>query len=114
MRRPIDVTGSPATTRTSSVNGIIACSKLKRGSDNEASRYLEVALAWVHTYPVRYDAITAEVELPGGELVMTADGDSLSLRLTGAGRRGVRGCQRGRSPNMSTARPDAIQGFAAF
>ena len=39
----------------------------------EASRYLtELALAWVHTYPVRYDAITAEVELPGGELVMTA------------------------------------------
>jgi hypothetical protein len=55
-----------------------------RIATNEASRYLtEVALAWVHTYPVRYDAITAEVELPGGELVMTADGDSLSLRLTG-------------------------------
>jgi hypothetical protein len=32
---------------------------------------------------VRYDAITAEVELPGAELVMTADGDSLSLRLVG-------------------------------
>ncbi|HVU28814.1 MAG TPA: DUF2218 domain-containing protein [Sphingomicrobium sp.] len=50
----------------------------------EASRILtEVALAWVHTYPVRYDAITAEIELPGGELVMTADGDSLTLRLVG-------------------------------
>jgi hypothetical protein len=50
----------------------------------ESSRYLtEVALAFVHTYPVRYDALTAEVELPGGELVMTADGDSLSLRLVG-------------------------------
>jgi hypothetical protein len=55
-----------------------------RIATNEASRYLtELALAWVHTYPVRYDAITAEVELPGGELVMTADGDSLSLRLVG-------------------------------
>lgn len=50
----------------------------------ESSRYLtEVALAFVHTYPVRYDALTAEIELPGGELVMTADGDSLSLRLVG-------------------------------
>ena len=55
-----------------------------RIATNEASRYLtQVALAWVHTYPVRDDAITAEVQLPGGELVMTADGDSLSLRLTG-------------------------------
>lgn len=48
----------------------------------EASKYLtEVAGAWVHTYPVRYDALTGEVELPGAELVMTADGDSLTLRL---------------------------------
>jgi hypothetical protein len=55
-----------------------------RIATNEASRYLtELALAWVHTYPVRYDAITGEVELPGGELFMTADGDSLSLRLVG-------------------------------
>lgn len=55
-----------------------------RIATTEASCYLtEVALAFVHTYPVRYDAITAEVELPGGELVMTADGDSLSLRLVG-------------------------------
>jgi hypothetical protein len=55
-----------------------------RIATSEASRILtEVALAWVHTYPVRYDAITAEVELPGAELVMTADGDSLSLRLVG-------------------------------
>ena len=55
-----------------------------RIATNESSRYLtELALAWVHTYRVRYDAITAEVELPGGELVMTADGDSLSLRLVG-------------------------------
>jgi uncharacterized protein len=55
-----------------------------RIATNEASRYLvELALGWVHSYPVRYDAITAEVELPGGELVMTADGDSLSLRLVG-------------------------------
>jgi len=55
-----------------------------RIATNEASRYLtEVALAWVHTYPVRYDAMTAEVALPGGELVMTADGDSLTLRLVG-------------------------------
>ena len=55
-----------------------------RIATSDASRYLtELALAWVHTYPVRYDAITAEVELPGGELVMTADGDSLSLRLVG-------------------------------
>ena len=37
-----------------------------RIATTEASRYLtEVALAFVHTYPVRYDAITAEVELPG-------------------------------------------------
>jgi len=56
-----------------------------RIATEEASRYLtELALAWVHTYPVRYDAITAEVALPGGELVMTADGDSLSLRLVGS------------------------------
>ena len=49
----------------------------------EASRYLtELAEAWVHTYPVRYDALTGEVALPGAELVMTADGDSLTLRLT--------------------------------
>lgn len=55
-----------------------------RIATNEGSRLLtDLALAWVHTYPVRYDAITAEVELPGGELVMTADGDSLSLRLVG-------------------------------
>ena len=55
-----------------------------RIATNEASRYLtDLARAWVHSYPVRYDAITAEVELPGGELVMTADGDSLSLRLVG-------------------------------
>lgn len=51
----------------------------------EASRYLtEVAEAWHHTYPVRYDTLTGEVELPGAQLVMTADGDSLSLRLTGS------------------------------
>lgn len=50
----------------------------------EASRYLtEVAEAWNHTYPVRYDTLTGEVELPGAQLVMTADGDSLTLRLTG-------------------------------
>ncbi|SFO39080.1 DUF2218 domain-containing protein [Sphingomonas sp. OK281] len=50
----------------------------------DGSRYLtEIAKAWVHTYPVRYDALTAEIELPGGQLVMTADGDSLSLRLVG-------------------------------
>jgi hypothetical protein len=55
-----------------------------RIATNEASHYLtELALAWVHTYPVRYDAITAEVGLPGGQLVMTADADSLSLRLVG-------------------------------
>ena len=55
-----------------------------RIATNEGSRLLtELALAWVHTYPVRYDAITAEVELPGSELVMTADGDSVSLRLAG-------------------------------
>jgi hypothetical protein len=55
-----------------------------RIATSDASRYLtELALAWVHTHPVRYDAITAEVGLPGGELIMTADGDSLSLRLVG-------------------------------
>lgn len=51
----------------------------------EASRYLtEVAEAWKHTYPVRYDTLTGEVELPGAQLVMTADGDSLALRLVGS------------------------------
>ena len=51
----------------------------------EASRYLTgIAEGWVRTYPVRYDALTAEVELPGAELAMTADGDSLTLRLTGS------------------------------
>ena len=50
----------------------------------ESSRYLtKLAEAWVHTYPVRYDSLTAEIQLPGGELVLTADGDSLSLRLVG-------------------------------
>ena len=56
-----------------------------RIATNESSRYLtELALAWNHTYPVRYDAITAEVQLPGVELIMTADGDSLTFRLVGA------------------------------
>ena len=53
----------------------------------ESSRYLTtLAEAWVHTYPVRYDTLTAEIQLPGGELVLTADGDSLSLRLVGKDR----------------------------
>ena len=53
----------------------------------ESSRYLtQLAEAWVHTYPVRYDTLTAEIQLPGGELVLTADGDSLSLRLVGTDR----------------------------
>jgi hypothetical protein len=51
----------------------------------EASRYLiEVAEGWNHSYPVRYDPLTGEVQLPSGELVMTADGDSLTLRLVGS------------------------------
>lgn len=51
----------------------------------EASRYLtEVAEAWKHTYPVRYDTLTGEIDLPGAKLVMTADGDSLALRLIGS------------------------------
>jgi hypothetical protein len=51
----------------------------------EASRYLtEIAQALVHTFPVRYDNLTAEAELPGAELAMTADGDSLTLRLVGS------------------------------
>lgn len=55
-----------------------------RIATNEASRYLtELALGWIDTYPVRYDAITGEVELPGANLIMTADGDSLTLRLAG-------------------------------
>lgn len=53
----------------------------------ESSRYLtKLAEAWVHTYPVRYDTLTAEIQLPGGELVLTADGDSLTLRLVGTDR----------------------------
>ena len=53
----------------------------------ESSKYLtRLAEAWVHTYPVRYDALTAEIQLPGGELVLTADGDSLTLRLVGTDR----------------------------
>lgn len=56
-----------------------------RIATTESSRYLtELAEAWVHTYAVRYDALTAEVALPGVELAMTADGDSLSLRLAGS------------------------------
>jgi hypothetical protein len=55
-----------------------------RIATTEASSYLtRLAEAWVHTYSVRYDALTAEVSLPGVELAMTADGDSLSLRLAG-------------------------------
>ncbi|MGN6123376.1 MAG: DUF2218 domain-containing protein [Sphingomonas oligoaromativorans] len=55
----------------------------------ESSRYLtELARAWNHTYPVRFDALTAEAELPGAQLVMTADGDSLTLRLIGTGEDG--------------------------
>ena len=51
----------------------------------EASQYLtKLAEAWNHTYPVRYDTLTGEVELPGAQLVMTADGDSLALRLIGS------------------------------
>lgn len=51
----------------------------------EASRYLtSLAEGWNHTYPVRYDSLTAEVRLPGAELVMTADGDSLTLRIVGS------------------------------
>ena len=51
----------------------------------EASAQLtKVAENWVHTYPVRYDALTAEIELPGAQLIMTADGDSLTMRLTGS------------------------------
>lgn len=51
----------------------------------ESSRYLtEAAQAWNHTYPVRYDALTGEVDLPGAQLIMTADGDSLTMRLTGS------------------------------
>ena len=41
-----------------------------------------VATGWEHRFPTRYDAITAEVELDRATLVMTADGDSLSLRVT--------------------------------
>jgi uncharacterized protein len=51
----------------------------------EASSYLtKVAEAWVHTYPVRYDSLTAEIDLPGAQFAMTADGDSLTLRLVGS------------------------------
>ncbi len=53
----------------------------------ESSKYLtRLAEAWVHTYPVRYDALTAEIQLPGGELILTADGESLSLPLVGKDR----------------------------
>jgi hypothetical protein len=53
----------------------------------ESSRYLtELAEAWNHTYAVRYDTLTGEIDLPGAQLVMTADGDSLTLRLTGSDR----------------------------
>src|SRR4051812_45678908 len=75
MLRLIDVTASPRRCEKHSVNARNRrmLEAEARIATNEASRYLtEVALAWVHTYPVRYDAITAEVELPGGELVMTA------------------------------------------
>ena len=75
-----------------------------RIATNEASRYLtELALAWVYTYPVRYDAITAEVELPGAELVMTADGDSLTLRLVGAEGEGFEAAKRAVAEHVDRA-----------
>jgi len=55
-----------------------------RIATNTASRLLsDLAQGFIHTYPVRYDAMTAEIAFPGGELFLTADGDSLSLRLAG-------------------------------
>ncbi len=48
----------------------------------QASTYLtSVAEAFVHTFPVRFDTLTGEVSLPGAQLIMTADSDSLALRL---------------------------------
>ena len=41
---------------------------------------------WRHAYPVRSDALTAEVKLWHLQLVMTADEQSLSLRFVGDAR----------------------------
>ena len=49
-----------------------------------ASAYLAGLVAlWEHTYPVRHDALTAEINLSHAQLVLTADQESLSFRLVG-------------------------------
>lgn len=48
----------------------------------QASRILHnLAEVWGRRFPVRADALTAEVSLDEVELAMTADGDSLAIRL---------------------------------
>lgn len=53
-----------------------------------------LAMGWVHRYPVRYDTLTAEVAIDGCEFVMTADGDSLTLRIAGSTTEAVELVQR--------------------
>jgi hypothetical protein len=50
----------------------------------DAGEYLAGLVGlWEHTYPVRHDALTAEISLTEVQLAMTADEESLSLRLVG-------------------------------
>ncbi len=59
-----------------------------------ASEHLQtLADRWRARYPVRFDALTGEIQLPGALLVMTADEESLTLRLanlTAASADGIR------------------------
>lgn len=48
-----------------------------------ASEILEtVATNWMHRFPVRYDALTAEVHFENATLILTADSDYLSLAIS--------------------------------
>jgi hypothetical protein len=53
----------------------------------------ELADNWRHRYPVRVDAMTGEVELPGALLVVTADAYSLTLRLSSEDRHALERAQ---------------------
>jgi len=58
---------------------------LARIETRNANAYIRgLAEAWDHSYPVRVDAMSGEIELPGAQLIMTADPDWLTLRLVGS------------------------------
>lgn len=60
----------------------------------EASAYINgLAVAWSHSYPVRFDAMSGEIELPEAQLILTADTDFLTLRLVGQNRQRVANAQ---------------------